>query len=44
MRRLLALTALMLVLGCVAAAAATAAKNPVGSGQPGTASPGGAAC
>jgi len=46
MRRLLvAVIAVALVaLAMLSAPGALAARNPVGSGQPGTASPGGAAC
>src|SRR6478752_9249743 len=44
MHRFLAIAMALAVLGCWSAAGALAARNPVGSGQPGTASPGGAWC
>jgi hypothetical protein len=44
MRKFLAIATVLVVLGCWSAAGALAARNPVGSGQPGTASVGGASC
>jgi hypothetical protein len=44
MRRLLAITTTLVVLACWSAAGALAARNPAGTGQPGTASPNGASC
>jgi putative hemolysin len=44
MRRLIAIAMALVVLGCWSAAGALAARNPAGTGQPGTASPNGASC
>ena len=44
MRRFLAIVTALVVLVCWSAVAASAARNPAGTGQPGTASPGGAEC
>jgi hypothetical protein len=44
MRRLLVITAALAVLACWSAVGAVAARNPAGTGQPGTASPNGASC
>jgi hypothetical protein len=44
MRKLLIVAISVVVLGCWSASASFGARNPVGSGQPGTASVGGAAC
>jgi hypothetical protein len=44
MRTLLAITVALVVLGCWSAAGTLAARNPAGTGQPGTANPTGASC
>jgi putative hemolysin len=44
MRKLLAITMTLAVIACCSAAGALAARNPAGTGQPGTASPNGASC
>jgi len=44
MRRLLAIAATIAALVLLSAAGALAARNPVGTGQPGTANPNGASC
>jgi hypothetical protein len=43
-RRLIAVAATLVALGSLSASGALAARNPVGTGQPGTANPNGAAC
>lgn len=44
MRKLLAIATALVALGCWSTAGALAARNPAGTGQPGTASPTGASC
>jgi hypothetical protein len=44
MRRLLPIAITLVVLCCWSTSGALAARNPAGTGQPGTASPTGAAC
>lgn len=44
MRRLIAIALALVVLGCLSAGGALAARNPAGTVQPGTASPAGASC
>jgi hypothetical protein len=44
MRRFLVIAMTLVVLGCWSVAGAWAARNPAGTGQPGTASPTGASC
>jgi hypothetical protein len=44
MRKILTVTFIVAAIGCWGATGALGARNPVGHGQPGTASPEGASC